>query len=42
MSTPVGILGFSGYSGIELLDILKRHCHVEPILLEHRETVTTP
>lgn len=40
--TPVGILGFSGYSGIELLEILKRHSHVEPILLEHRETVATP
>ncbi len=32
MSTPVGILGFSGYSGIELIDILKRHPRVEPIL----------
>lgn len=42
MSTPVGILGFSGYSGIELIDILKRHSRVEPILLEHRETVGTP
>jgi N-acetyl-gamma-glutamyl-phosphate reductase len=38
MSTPVGILGFSGYSGIELIHILKRHTRVEPVLLEHRET----
>ncbi len=42
MSTPVGILGFSGYSGIELIDILKRHPRVEPVLLEHRETIATP
>jgi N-acetyl-gamma-glutamyl-phosphate reductase len=38
MSTPVGILGFSGYSGIELIHILERHPRVEPVLLEHRET----
>ena len=38
MSTPVGILGFSGYSGTELIRILKRHGRVEPVLLEHRET----
>jgi N-acetyl-gamma-glutamyl-phosphate reductase len=42
MSTPVGILGFGGYSGIELIEILKRHPHVEPVLLEHRETIVTP
>jgi N-acetyl-gamma-glutamyl-phosphate reductase len=34
---PVGIVGFSGYSGAELEYILSRHPHVEPILLEHRE-----
>ena len=36
--TPVGIVGFSGYSGAELVSILLRHPHVEPVLLEHRET----
>ncbi len=36
--TPVGIVGFSGYSGAELVNILSRHPHVEPVLLEHRET----
>jgi N-acetyl-gamma-glutamyl-phosphate reductase len=36
--TPVGIVGFSGYSGAELVSILSRHPHVEPVLLEHRET----
>jgi N-acetyl-gamma-glutamyl-phosphate reductase len=36
--TPVGIVGFSGYSGAELVSILLRHAHVEPVLLEHRET----
>jgi N-acetyl-gamma-glutamyl-phosphate reductase len=35
--TPVGIVGFSGYSGAELVSILLRHPHVEPVLLEHRE-----
>jgi N-acetyl-gamma-glutamyl-phosphate reductase len=34
---PVGIVGFSGYSGAELVSILSRHPHVEPVLLEHRE-----
>jgi len=35
--TPVGIVGFSGYSGAELVSLLSRHPHVEPVLLEHRE-----
>ena len=35
---PVGIVGFSGYSGAELATILSRHPHVEPVLLEHRES----
>ncbi len=34
--TRVGIAGFTGYSGAELLGILKRHPLVEPVLLEHR------
>jgi N-acetyl-gamma-glutamyl-phosphate reductase len=34
---PVGIVGFSGYSGAELVTILSKHPHVEPVLLEHRE-----
>jgi N-acetyl-gamma-glutamyl-phosphate reductase len=34
---PVGIVGFSGYSGAELVTILSQHPHVEPVLLEHRE-----
>lgn len=36
--TPVGIVGFSGYSGAELVSILSHHPFVEPVLLEHRET----
>ena len=32
----VGIAGFTGYSGAELLRILKLHPHAEPVLLEHR------
>ena len=41
-STPVGIVGFHGYSGAELIAILARHPRVEPVLLEHRETDERP
>lgn len=34
--TRVGIAGFTGYSGAELLRILKHHPCAEPLLLEHR------
>jgi N-acetyl-gamma-glutamyl-phosphate reductase len=37
MATPVGIVGFRGYSGIELERILTRHPQVECWLLEHRQ-----
>jgi N-acetyl-gamma-glutamyl-phosphate reductase len=41
--TKVGIVGHSGYSGAELVRILQRHPHVDPILLDHRESSgTTP
>lgn len=33
----IGIVGFTGYSGAELVRILTRHSSVEPVLLEHRE-----
>ena len=36
MTTSVGIVGFRGYSGAELVRILARHPHAEPVLLEHR------
>ena len=42
MKTPVGIVGFRGYSGAELVKILGRHPHVEPVLLEHRESDDRP
>jgi N-acetyl-gamma-glutamyl-phosphate reductase len=32
----VGIVGYRGYSGAELVALLTRHPHVEPVLLEHR------
>src|SRR4029077_10132625 len=32
----VGLVGFRGYSGAELVRLLARHPRVEPILLEHR------
>ncbi len=31
-----GIVGFTGYSGAELVKILERHSGVSPVLLEHR------
>jgi N-acetyl-gamma-glutamyl-phosphate reductase len=42
MKIPVGIVGFRGYSGAELVEILSRHPHVEPVLLEHREAQDRP
>jgi len=37
MAIPVGIVGFRGYSGAELVNILQRHPQAEPVLLEHRD-----
>jgi N-acetyl-gamma-glutamyl-phosphate reductase len=37
MKPKVGIVGYRGYSGAELVKILSRHGSVEPVLLEHRE-----
>ena len=38
-----GIVGYRGYSGAELVRILSRHPHVQPVILDHREgTHTTP
>ena len=36
-SIRAGIVGFSGYSGQELMHLLAHHPDVEPVLLEHRE-----
>jgi len=35
--TRVGIVGYRGYSGAELVHILQHHPHAEPVLLEHRD-----
>src|ERR1039457_2997788 len=37
MKPRVGIVGYRGYSGVELVRVLERHVRVEPVLLEHRE-----
>jgi N-acetyl-gamma-glutamyl-phosphate reductase len=37
MNVPVGIVGYRGYSGAELVRLLERHPSVDPVLLEHRE-----
>lgn len=34
--TKVGVVGFRGYSGAELVRILERHSRTEPVLMEHR------
>jgi N-acetyl-gamma-glutamyl-phosphate reductase len=39
---PVGVVGFRGYSGAELISLLSRHPGVEPVLLEHRESEERP
>lgn len=36
-SIRAGIVGFRGYSGAELVRLLARHPHAEPVLLEHRK-----
>ena len=36
MGVRVGIVGFRGYSGAELVRILERHPHAEPVPMEHR------
>lgn len=36
MKHRAGIVGFRGYSGMELVRILRSHPHAEPVLLEHR------
>ena len=33
----VGIVGYRGYSGAELVRLLQHHSKVEPVLLEHRD-----
>jgi N-acetyl-gamma-glutamyl-phosphate reductase len=38
----VGIVGHSGYSGAELLRILKGHPHLVPFLMDHRENSAAP
>ncbi len=39
MKRKVGIIGFRGYSGAELVRILARHAYLEPVLIEHRKDV---
>ncbi len=36
MNPKVGIVGYRGYSGAELVSLLRRHPSVQPILLDHR------
>ena len=36
MTHRVGIVGYRGYSGAELVSLLGRHPRVEPLLMEHR------
>ena len=37
----VGIVGYRGYSGAELVRILERHPDVTPVLLDHRDAAAT-
>lgn len=36
MKHRAGIVGYRGYSGAELVSLLQKHPHVEPLLMEHR------
>lgn len=38
----VGVLGYRGYSGAELVSILSRHGSIETVLLEHRSDSPSP
>ena len=40
MNVKAGIVGFRGYSGVDLVQILSRHPSATPILLEHRQDST--
>jgi N-acetyl-gamma-glutamyl-phosphate reductase len=40
--TRVGVVGYRGYSGAELVRLLSGHPSVEPVLLEHREEAGGP
>jgi N-acetyl-gamma-glutamyl-phosphate reductase len=33
----IGVAGFTGYSGVELVRLLQAHPHAEPVLLQHRQ-----
>jgi len=41
VSSRVGVVGFRGYSGAELVRILERHPQVQPVLMEHRSDSDT-
>jgi N-acetyl-gamma-glutamyl-phosphate reductase len=42
MKQHVGIVGYRGYSGAELVRLLDRHPHIIPVLMEHREANAAP
>jgi N-acetyl-gamma-glutamyl-phosphate reductase len=42
MQQRVGIVGFRGYSGAELVRLMERHPRVELVLLEHRQDSEDP
>jgi N-acetyl-gamma-glutamyl-phosphate reductase len=41
MTHRVGIVGYTGYSGAELVRILSRHGGTQPVLMDHRDTHAT-
>jgi N-acetyl-gamma-glutamyl-phosphate reductase len=41
MSWRVGIVGYRGYSGAELVRLLEKHPQVTPVLLDHRDAQQT-
>src|SRR5215470_1915006 len=42
MDHAVGIVGYRGYSGAELVRILDRHSHIQTVLLDHRDDPIPP
>jgi N-acetyl-gamma-glutamyl-phosphate reductase len=41
MDYRVGIVGYRGYSGAELVRLLGKHPHVTPVLLDHRDAAAS-
>src|SRR5204862_8320718 len=42
MRVSIGIVGYRGYSGAELVSLLRKHPHADVVLMEHRASTEFP